>query len=274
VRRICRHIDGRLDEPLTLAGLSGAAGVGPHHLQRVFKRLMGITPRQYAEARRLAALKAHLKGGRAVTEATYEAGYGSSSRVYERASQTLGMTPATYGRGGQGMRLRYTIADSPLGRLLVAATPRGLSAISLADDDAGLEKALKEEYPAAEIRRDDSALLPSLRALLRHLRGQEPHVDLPLDLKATAFQWRVWSELRKIPLGQTRSYGEIARALGEPGAARAVARACAQNPLSVLIPCHRVIAGDGRLGGYRWGVERKRALLAREEAEGQQPASR
>jgi AraC family transcriptional regulator of adaptative response/methylated-DNA-[protein]-cysteine methyltransferase len=265
VRRLCRHIDEHLDEPLTLAGLSGKAGVSPRHLQRMFKRLMGITPRQYAEARRLGVLKAHLKGGRAVTEATYEAGYGSSSRVYERAPRTLGMTPATYGRGGRGMKLRYTIADCPLGRLLVAGTARGLSTVALADEDARLEKALHEEYPAAEIRRDDATLGPWLRVLLRHLRGQEPHLDLPLDVQATAFQWRVWSELRKIPFGETRSYGEVARALGQPTAARAVARACATNRVSLVIPCHRVIAEDGRLSGYRWGIERKRALLAREE---------
>jgi AraC family transcriptional regulator of adaptative response/methylated-DNA-[protein]-cysteine methyltransferase len=265
VRRLCRHIDRHLDEPLTLAGLSGPAGVGPHHLQRTFKRLMGITPRQYAEARRLGVLKAHLKGGRAVTEATYEAGYGSSSRVYEHARERLGMTPATYRRGGRGMRLRYAIVDCPLGRLLVAGTERGLSAVSLADDDARLEKALREEYPAAEIRRDDVGLGPWVRALLRHLDGEEPHLDLPLDVQATAFQWRVWRELRRIPFGQTRSYGEIARELGQPTAARAVARACATNRVSILIPCHRVIAEDGRLAGYRWGIERKRALLAREE---------
>jgi AraC family transcriptional regulator of adaptative response/methylated-DNA-[protein]-cysteine methyltransferase len=232
---------------------------------------MGISPRQYAEARRLGVLKAQLKGGRAVTEATFEAGYGSSSRVYERARETLGMTPATYRRGGRGMCLRYAIVDSPLGRLLVAGTERGVSAVSLADDDLRLEKALREEYPAAEIQRDDVGLGPWVRALLRHLAGEEPHLDLPLDVQATAFQWRVWSELRRIPIGQTRSYREVARALGQPTAARAVARACATNRVSILIPCHRVIAEDGRLAGYRWGIERKRALLAHEEKAASRP---
>lgn len=273
VRRLCRHIDEHLDEPLSLARLGTVAGVGPHHLQRTFKRLMGISPRQYAEARRLRALKEQLKGGRAVTEATYEAGYGSSSRVYERSDATLGMTPGTYRRGGRGMRIAYTIADCPLGRLLVAGTERGVSAVYLADADATLDRELREEYPAAAIRRDDARLGPWVRALLRHLEGQLPHLDLPVDVQATAFQWRVWQELTKIPFGETRTYGEIARALGQPSAARAVARACATNRVSILIPCHRVVGGDGRLAGYRWGVERKRALLALEERGREDPRS-
>lgn len=262
MRRICRYID---DHPgARLSELGAVAGVSPHHLQRTFKRLMGITPRQYADARRLGSLKAHLKGGRPVAEATYQAGYASSSRLYERAPGQLGMTPATYRRGGRGMRIEYTIADSPLGRLLVAATERGVSAVYLGDDDGRLEAALREEYRAAEIRRDERGLRLWVEEILRHLEGQPPHLDLPIDVTATAFQWRVWQELRRIPLGQTRSYSEIARAIGRPAATRAVARACAQNRVSVVIPCHRVVGADGGLTGYRWGIERKAKLLARE----------
>jgi AraC family transcriptional regulator of adaptative response/methylated-DNA-[protein]-cysteine methyltransferase len=162
--------------------------------------------------------------------------------------------------------LIYTVTDSPLGRLLVAATDRGVSAVYLGDADGPLETALREEYPAAERRRDDAALTPTVQAILAHLEGRFPRLDLPVDVKATAFQWKVWQALRAIPPGETRSYGEIARAVGRPTGARAVARACATNPVSIVIPCHRVVGGDGRLTGYRWGVERKRALLAREEA--------
>jgi len=262
LRRICRFIEAHPDA--RLAELSAVAGVSPHHFQRTFKRLLGITPRQFADARRLSALKAHLKGGRDVAEATYEAGYGSSSRLYERADGQLGMTPATYRRGGRGMKIGYTITDSPLGRLLVAATERGVSAVSLGDDDVHLEAALRDEYPAAEIRRDERVLRPWVEAIVRHLDGRLPHLELPIDVTATAFQWRVWQELRKIPLGRTRSYLDVARAIGAPRATRAVAQACARNRVSILIPCHRVVGADGRIGGYRWGVERKEKLLARE----------
>jgi AraC family transcriptional regulator of adaptative response/methylated-DNA-[protein]-cysteine methyltransferase len=267
VQRICRHIDRNPDEPLTLAALAAETGVSPHHLQRTFKRIMGITPRQYADARRLGTLKSQLKGGQSVALATYEAGYGSSSRLYERAPSQLGMTPGAYRRGGLGMSIGYTIADSPLGRLLVAATRRGVSAVCLGDSDGVLEAALRAEYPAAAIARDDGALGPWLKAILDHLRGREPHLDLAVDVQATAFQWRVWQELKAIPFGRTRSYGEIARRIGRPTAARAVARACATNPVALVVPCHRVIPEAGSVGGYRWGAERKRALLSREEAQ-------
>lgn len=267
VRRLCRHIEASPEGPLTLRALAGEAGMSPHHLQRTFKRVMGITPRQYADACRLATLKARLKKGKAVTEAIYEAGYGSSSRLYERAPAQLGMTPATYRRGGRGMRIAYATVDSPLGRLLVAATERGISAVCLGDSDATLEAALRQEYPAAEVSRDESRLGQWVEAILRYLEGREPHLDLPVDVQATAFQWRVWQELRAIPPGRTRSYGEIARRLGQPTAARAVARACATNPVALVIPCHRVVGESGALTGYRWGVERKRKLL---EAEGRE----
>jgi AraC family transcriptional regulator of adaptative response/methylated-DNA-[protein]-cysteine methyltransferase len=266
VRSACRSIEAQLEEPLTLAALAERVGLSPFHLQRTFKRITGITPRQYAEACRLGQLKARLKTRRTVTMALYEVGYGSSSRLYERAAGHLGMTPATYQRGGRDTCIRYTLADCPLGRLLLAGTERGICAVSLGDSDAELEAVLRSEYPAAEIVRADDALRPWFEELLEHLRGQQPHLDLPLDVQATAFQWRVWQELRKIPYGSTRSYSEIARALGQPTATRAVARACATNPVSVIIPCHRVVREDGGLGGYRWGLERKRQLLDREQA--------
>jgi AraC family transcriptional regulator, regulatory protein of adaptative response / methylated-DNA-[protein]-cysteine methyltransferase len=263
VERVCRYIDRHLEGPLPLARLAGEAGLSPHHFQRTFKRLMGISPRQYAEARRLASFKAQVKKGETVTSAIYGAGYGSGSRLYERASRQLGMTPAAYRRGGRGMSLRYTVADSPLGRLLVAATDRGIAAVSVGDSDAGLDAALHAEYPAAEIRRDDAALRERLRDVLARLSGDTAR-ELPLDINATAFQWRVWQELLRIPSGATRSYGEVARAVGRPSAARAVAQACATNPVALVIPCHRVVAADGGLGGYRWGTERKERLLKAE----------
>lgn len=263
VERVCRYIDAHLDSALPLVRLAAEAGLSPHHFQRTFKQLMGISPRQYAEARRLAAFKAHVKKGDTVTSAIYGAGYGSGSRLYERASGQLGMTPSAYRRGGRGMQLRYTLAASPLGRLLVAATDRGIAAVSLGESDPALEAGLRAEYPAAELARDDDALAPRVRAVLARLAGS-PGPDLPLDLNATAFQWRVWQELLRIPRGETRTYGEVARALGRPTAARAVARACATNPVALVIPCHRVVAGDGSSGGYRWGAERKKRLLEKE----------
>ncbi len=264
VGRICRHIDEHLDTPLTLGVLAAETGLGPLRLQRAFRRLMGITPRQYADARRLGLLKKRLQEGNDVTTSLYEAGYGSSSRLYERSDAQLGMTPATYRRGGRGMCIGYTIVDCPLGRLLVAATERGISAVYLGDSDRELEATLRREYSNAEISRDTNGLSAWVRALLRHLEGREPHLDLPLDVQATAFQRRVWETLRAIPYGSTRSYSQIARALGRPTATRAVARACATNPVSVVVPCHRVVRQDGGLGGYRWGLKRKQSLLERE----------
>jgi AraC family transcriptional regulator of adaptative response/methylated-DNA-[protein]-cysteine methyltransferase len=265
VRATCRYIEMHLENALTLDTLSAQAQLSPLHLQRVFKRIVGITPRQYADACRLGVLKSRLKERRTVTMAMMEAGYDSSSRLYERASSQLGMTPATYQRGGRAVQVRYTVAPCPLGRLLLAGTERGICAVYLGDGDAKLEAELSREFPAAELRRDDDGLRAWVSELIDHLRGQQPHLDLPLDVRATAFQWRVWQELQAIPYGSTRSYSEIARALGQPSAARAVARACATNPVSVLIPCHRVVREDGDLGGYRWGLERKQALLDHEK---------
>jgi len=243
-------------------------GVSAQHLQRTFKGVMGITPRQYAESRRLSQFKSKVKTGSSVTDAMYDAGYGSSRGLYEKSSARLGMTPATYGRGGRGMSINYTIAKCSLGRLLVAATERGVCSVALGDADADLERALLAEYPNASIDKKDTVISPSLNlwlsAVLEYLNGKTPRVDLPLDLQATAFQWRVWEELRAIPLGETRSYQDIAKAIGKPKAVRAVAGACAGNHVALVIPCHRVVREDQSLGGYRWGLERKRTLLERE----------
>jgi AraC family transcriptional regulator of adaptative response/methylated-DNA-[protein]-cysteine methyltransferase len=264
--RVCRYIDAHPDEQLTLAALGEAVGLSPNHLQRSFKRAMGISPREYAAARRVEGLKAQLREGRDVTGALYEAGYGSSSRLYEQSDERLGMTPAAYRRRGEQMQIDYTTVESPLGRMLIAATERGVCAVSLGDDDAALERGLRDEYPAAQIGRDDAALRVWVEPVLARVEGPGPHPDLPLDVRASAFQQRVWHELRAIPWGSTRSYGELAQALGQPNAARAVARACATNPVAIVNPCHRVVAADGGLSGYRWGAERKRALLEREAA--------
>jgi AraC family transcriptional regulator of adaptative response/methylated-DNA-[protein]-cysteine methyltransferase len=264
IHRACRHIEEHEEGPLTLSALAHEVGLSPYHLQRTFKRVMGISPRQYADAVRLRKLKRLLKSGEPVTGAMYDAGYGSSSRLYEHAPSRLGMTPAGYRKGGAGMNIRYTVADCSLGKLLVAATERGICAVRIGDSDETLEEGLRREYFAASIERDAEAFGPWVRTLLEHLNGHVPHLDLPLDIRATAFQWKVWEALRAIPYGSTRSYAEVARAIGQPTATRAVAQACAGNPTALVIPCHRVIREDGSPGGYRWGVERKQALLRHE----------
>lgn len=264
--RACRVIEACGEAGISLDALSRELAVSPHHLHRVFRKITGVTPRQYSAAFRLEEFKSRIRNGEALTSAIYESGYGSSSRLYEKSSSHLGMTPATYRRGGKGMSIIYTIVDSHLGRLLVAATPRGICAVSLGEKDRELEALLSAEYPAADIRRDDTYLLDRVNLLLDHLAGARPHLDLPLDLQATAFQMQVWEELRNIPYGETRTYREVAEAIGRPGAVRAVARACATNPVAIVTPCHRVIRGDGSLGGYRWGMARKEALLSREKS--------
>ena len=274
VKRACRLIDEALADGAerlpTLDELAAAVGGSPHHLQRTFKRVTGVSPAQYADARRLARLKRNLKQGEEVTHALYDAGYGASSRLYERAPGQLGMTPATYARGGRGARIAWAAGDSPLGRLLVAATEKGVCFLCLGDDDAELAGELRREFPDAELARDDAVLAQWLRHALAYLEGRAPHLDLPLDVQATAFQRRVWEELMRIPAGETRSYSELAAGLmGDPKGRRAVARACATNPVALAIPCHRVLREDGGLGGYRWGLERKRSLL---EAERRQAA--
>ncbi len=266
IQQLCRYIEAydSPDRSLTLAEMGDHMRVSPYHLQRSFKRLMGITPRQYAEACRLRRLKALARKGMAITRALYEAGYGSSSRLYEGASTRMGMTPGTYLRGGEGMHIGYTIVGSPLGRLLVAATGKGICAVSIGKSDQFLRTALLNEYPAAEIRWDKTGLKEYVTALLKHLDGKLPNLDLPLDVQVTAFQWKVYEALKAIPYGHIRTYKEIAEAIGNPKAVRAVARACATNPTAVLIPCHRVVRKDGSLGGYRWGLDRKKTLLGKE----------
>jgi AraC family transcriptional regulator of adaptative response/methylated-DNA-[protein]-cysteine methyltransferase len=273
IARVCRYIEAHLDEPLTLDALSATFNLSPYHLQRTFKRIVGLTPRQYAEAQRLGQFKTQLKEGDTVTTALYEAGYGSSSRLYEQVPERLGMTPATYRRGGQDAHIRYTIAPCALGLLLVAATERGICAVYLGDSEDTLAAELAAEYPAAHIERDGAHLNQWVTIIFDHLNGQPSTLDLPLDVQATAFQWRVWEALRAIPSGSTCTYGEIAHALGVPNAARAVGRACATNPVSVVIPCHRAVGSDGRLHGFRWGLERKQWLLEHERSVAQQPSA-
>jgi AraC family transcriptional regulator of adaptative response/methylated-DNA-[protein]-cysteine methyltransferase len=277
VARVCREIEKRVgvesdalaasaeaEARVTLATLGKSEQLSPDQLERSFRTVMGISPRQYADAHRMRQLKGRLRKGDDVTTALYDAGFGSSSRLYERAPAHLGMTPATYRQGGRGMEIQYTIADSPLGRLLVAATEKGVSAVYLGERDAVLAGELKKEYPRATVAENTNGMKKWVGAIVEHLRGHEPHLDLPTDVQATAFQRRVWEELRRIPYGATRTYGEVARAIGKPRAVRAVANACASNPTCVVVPCHRVIHKDGTLSGYRWGAERKRTLLEQE----------
>jgi AraC family transcriptional regulator of adaptative response/methylated-DNA-[protein]-cysteine methyltransferase len=266
VQRVCRLLNEPDGEPLKLAELASETGVSVFHLQRTFKRVMGISPKQYLAAQRFGNFKALVRKGESVTNSLYESGFNSSSRLYEHASDELGMTPATYSRGGRGVAINYTIVASRMGRLLVAVTERGVCAVRLADNDAELEKDLREEFPQAEIKRADAALRETVQKILNHLDNNEPHLDLPLDIRATAFQRQVWEKLRAIPYGQTVSYGDVAKSLGKPGAVRAVGRACATNPVALVIPCHRVVREDQSLGGYRWGLDRKKKLLEQERA--------
>ncbi|HEY2961686.1 MAG TPA: bifunctional DNA-binding transcriptional regulator/O6-methylguanine-DNA methyltransferase Ada [Pyrinomonadaceae bacterium] len=266
VRRACHLLDASSEgDTLKLAELASQVGVSAFHLQRTFKRVMGISPRQYVTARRFGNFKQLVRDGESVTNALYDSGFNSSSRVYEQAAEELGMTPATYGRGGRGVKIDYTVVGSPLGRLLVAVTERGVCSVRMGDTDLELEKDLRTEFPEAEIQRADAGLRDAVKKILHHLSHNEPHLDLPLDIRATAFQRQVWDKLRTIPYGQTVSYGDVAKALGKPGAVRAVGRACATNPVALVIPCHRVVREDKSLGGYRWGLERKRKLLDLEQ---------
>jgi AraC family transcriptional regulator of adaptative response/methylated-DNA-[protein]-cysteine methyltransferase len=261
VKAICRYIERHLDEPVTLARLGSAFRLSPFHLQRSFKAALGISPRAYADSCRLNQLKLNLQAGHSVTRAMYDAGYGSSSRLYERTAAQLGMTPDKYRRGAIAAPIRYTCADSPLGRMLIAATDQGICAIQFADSDDELEHGLRHEFPFAVRRRDDAGLQTWKQSLLRQIHGQRLNSSLPLHIQATAFQRRVWTYLQSIPFGATRSYAQVAKGIGQPTATRAVARACATNPVAVAIPCHRVVRTDGTMGGYRWGVERKKTLL-------------
>jgi len=264
IKQACRLIEIHLDENISLADLSRKLTISPTHLQRSFKQTIGVSPREYADALRLKKCKSGLKNGAPITEAIYEAGYGSSRALYERAPLQLGMTPATYRKGGAGLQIHFDIAPCSLGFLLVAATEKGICAVTLGDDSQRLEANLKSEFFAAQIERDSSQLQEKMRAVLELLDGAKAGFDLPLDVRATAWQWRVWQELQKIESGQSRSYSQIANQIGQPNAARAVARACATNSVALLIPCHRVVREGGALSGYRWGLERKAELLKRE----------
>jgi AraC family transcriptional regulator of adaptative response/methylated-DNA-[protein]-cysteine methyltransferase len=288
VEQVCRSIENRDGPPPSMQDLAESVHLSPSHLQRTFKRVVGITPRQYAAALRQKRLQHELRHEDTVTGALYAAGYGSSSSLYDQVSTRLGMTPSAYRQGGTAVSIRYTIVPCRLGCLLVAATGDGICAVSLGDEAARLAASLREEYPAAQIERADpegdpvgdppggvnhasgeeDSLKEWVEIILRWLDGdieaRQAAARLPLDVQATAFQWRVWEALRRIPYGLTRTYAEVAREIGYPKAVRAVARACATNHVSLLIPCHRVVRSDGGLGGYRWGIERKQALLAAE----------
>ena len=263
VRDACRAL--ATSAPPSVAALASRLRTTPPQLARAFRRVLGISPRQYRDEARVGRFKHELKRRSHVSPAVYEAGYGSSSRVYERAAAQLGMTPRLYARGGAGIGIAYVTVPTSLGRLLVAATERGVCRVSVADNAAALEADLLAEFPAARVVQDRSGKLHGwVMSILAYLDGREPDLDLPLDIRATAFQRRVWQELQRIPFGKTRSYAEVAQRIGQPKATRAVARACASNPVALVIPCHRVVRGDGEVGGYRWGVERKKSLLERE----------
>ena len=262
--RVRSHIDAHADERLPLARLAHQENVSPAHLQRTFTSVVGLSPKQYQEQRRLATLKDALRDGHTVSSATYEAGFASGRRVYETADDALGMTPGVYRQGGAGATIHYTSVKTSLGLLLVAVTERGICSASLGDDETSLVEGLRREYPRAVLTRASDGSDRLVDAVVAHVEGRASAEALPLDLRATAFQWQVWRALQHIPEGATRSYQAIATELGRPTAARAVARACASNRVAVLIPCHRVVRGDGGLGGYRWGIARKAALLTRE----------
>ncbi len=265
---IDRHIEERETLP-TAAEVCQAVGMSASRLQRLFKLETGLTPSQYARGRRMEQFKALVRDCGSVTEATYDAGFGSPSRLYENAAVQLGMTPATYRKGGAGARIRYIATDSALGGLLVAATSTGICSVKLGDEMVGLITELEQEFPAATLAAispgDDSLENSDLRrwvaSLQEYLEGRRVDIDLPLDVMATAFQWRVWRRLQSIPLGDTRTYQEMAADLEHPKASRAVGRACATNPVAPIVPCHRALRKDGGLAGYRWGLHRKEALL-------------
>jgi AraC family transcriptional regulator of adaptative response/methylated-DNA-[protein]-cysteine methyltransferase len=270
IREVCRYIENNSDEPLKLSGLAARAQLSAFHFQRSFKAIVGVSPNQYLEAVRLKKLKSSLKTSKDVTEAVYDVGYGSSSRVYERADTRLGMTPRQYRDGGRNVAITHVTVKSPIGLMMIGATDRGLCFVQFGNSEAALLKALKKEYPAATLE-EMAKPYPAeferwVNAVTAYMAGGQPHLDLPLDIRATAFQMRVWNYLQSIPYGTVQSYGEVAAAIGEPKAARAVARACASNTAALVIPCHRVVRGTGELGGYRWGLARKRTLIDQERS--------
>jgi AraC family transcriptional regulator, regulatory protein of adaptative response / methylated-DNA-[protein]-cysteine methyltransferase len=266
VEQARQYLDDHWHHPVTLEQLGRIVDMSPYHLQRTFKRVLGLSPKAYASARRLERMKLRLKEGDTVSRATYESGYGSGSRAYEHARSGLGMTPGSYRKGGRGVRIRYSIVPTDSGYVLAAASDRGLCAVMLDDMAESLESSLRREYPAAVLQRDDEELRAYMDNVVERLSGSSSEASLPLDVAGSAFQWQVWEALRRIPVGQTRSYRAIAQELGRPTAARAVARACASNRLALVIPCHRAVREDGELGGYRWGINRKRRLLQEERS--------
>lgn len=265
VKSVCDFLKSNQEDEISLETLSAQIGVSPSHLQRTFKRALGVSPKEFADAQRIENFKKRV-GQTDVVTALYDSGFGSSRALYENAAQNLGMTPGIYRKGGRGMKIYFTISDCSLGKLLVAATSKGIYSVKFGSSVEELQANLKQEFSAAEITPDDNVLQHHVTALLQHLAGGRKTLDLPLDLQATAFQMRVWAELRKIPFGETRSYKQIAEQIEHPTASRAVARACASNPVALVTPCHRVIGADGNLNGYRWGVQRKSDLLEREKS--------
>ena len=265
IDQVCKYVEANLQQSLTLAILSRQVGLSPYHFQRTFKRVLGISPRQYVEARRLAKMKRFLRSGETVNNSLYNAGFSSRSRVYENVPGGFGVNPGEFRRGGEGLQIRYGIIDSPLGRLLVAATERGVCGVCIGDSDSFVERSLSEDYPSAILYRSDQGMKEWTGAFAKYFDGQHMTLDLPLDVKATAFQSRVWKIIQSIPFGKTTTYSHIAKELGEPEASRAVAKACATNPVALIIPCHRVIGKDGSLRGYRWGKKRKQTLLKFEQ---------
>jgi len=265
VERAARHLARHAGEEEKLSELAAALGASTGALRRAFQGATGLSPREFAAAVRLDQFKKELRTGKSVTNALYACGYGSPSRVYERSNAHLGMTPAAYRHGGMHMKISYAIADSALGKVLIGSTERGISAVYLGGEEGKLRAELRQEYPRAEIFPGSKTFSKWTREIVERIAGRPPRLDLPLDVQATAFQRRVWRELQKIPFGSTRTYTQIARQMGKPKAVRAVARACATNPVSIVVPCHRVIRADGSLAGYRWGLERKQKLLAREK---------
>ncbi len=264
ITRITEFVNQNLDGKLTLENLSHEVGLSPFHLQRVFKKALGISPRQYVEAQRLERVKRSLSRGETVTDSVYDAGFTSTSRLYEKGSKMLGVHPGTFRRGGEGLSIQFTILDSPIGRLLLGATEKGICTVCIGASDEAVESVLREDYYAADLARNDEGMRSWRENFRSYFEGQRFPAGLPIDVTGTAFQWRVWRALQSIPYGSTASYSGIAEAIGEPKAARAVARACATNRVAVVIPCHRAVGRDGELHGYRWGMKRKRALLEQE----------
>jgi len=264
VRRVSDFVNKNLDGKLTLENLSREAGLSPFHFQRAFKKALGISPRQFVEARRLERVKRSLNDGQTVARSAYGAGFTSTSRLYEKRSRSIGVEPGTFRRGGEGLTIQFTVVESPIGYVLLAATAKGICSVCIGGSDDAVETALREDYYAADLKRDDEGMRNWSGLFLRYFAGERLPPGLPIDVTGTAFQWKVWKALQSIPYGATSSYSGIAKTIGEPKAVRAVARACAMNHVAIVIPCHRVLGRDGQLHGYRWGMNRKRSLLSME----------